>query len=270
MNMLRPVPGPYDPKYPRELSDEEIEKLLRPGLFARFSRETLLSGALLAGMTLGALGQEPTPPAKPPLGKEEFEAAKTKALALAKETLGGYKIGSWNQYTSIHLAPGLEANPRVKYPAIPICFGNSHVGIFDTKKAIDTTKKLFEIYGIKLQAGQTVKGEGFTFVADGYDPDAKIGFKMTLPEEYGQEAKAKDPDKSIDASEVKPLSAAITAGKLRMFVVDAGGFPNMDGDLYTPMEYYLSSVIDYLNWAQGGMEIDPEKVFGKKPAPRKR
>jgi hypothetical protein len=29
----------------------------------------------------------------------------------------------------------------------------------------------------------------------------------------------------------------------------------MDGDLHTPMKYYLASVIDYLNWLQGDLQI---------------
>lgn len=267
MSLLRPVPGPYDPKYPRQLSDEEIEKLLRPGLFGRFSRETLLSGALLAGLSLGAVeGQEQ----KPGLGKEEFENARAKAMALARETLGGYPNKGWNGMTTIELQKVLASNPGVKYPRIPISFGNSYVGIFDTKKATDATKKLFEVYGIQLQSGQSVAGEGFAFVADGWNAESKIGFRLILPGEQPEKERVKNPDQALEKHEVAPLGAAVAAGKLRMFVVNAGGFPNMDGDLYTPMEYYLASVIDYLNWAQGGVEIDPEKVLGRKPTPKPR
>ena len=36
----------------------------------------------------------------------------------------------------------------------------------------------------------------------------------------------------------------------------------MDGDLYTPTQYYLASVIDYLNWVHGDREIDHSRILG--------
>ncbi len=268
MSALRPVRGPYEPGYPRELTEEEIERLLRPGLLARFSRETLVAGALVAGLALGAASPpagDGDRPSRQELGKAELEAAQRKALAFAREVLGSYKDKVWNDETNLRLTPVLEPNPPVKYPRIPIMFGNSRVGIFDTKKAVEATRKLFEIYGVQLQADQGVQGEGFEFQADGWDPKRKIGFRLIQPAEQAEGAAPKDPAKALESREMAPLGAAVKAGRLRIFVAQATGFPNMDGDLYTPMEYYLGSVVDYLNWALGGMEIDRQKVLDRIP-----
>ena len=50
MSQLQPVPNDYEPKYPRELSEQEIRDLLRPSLLSRFSNEVFLTGALVAGI----------------------------------------------------------------------------------------------------------------------------------------------------------------------------------------------------------------------------
>ena len=56
-----------------------------------------------------------------------------------------------------------------------------------------------------------------------------------------------------------------------LFVADASAFPRMDGDVYTPMQYYLASVVDYLNWVSGDERIELKRVFGRLPgANRKR
>ncbi|MBI3857626.1 MAG: hypothetical protein HY293_18245 [Planctomycetes bacterium] len=176
--------------------------------------------------------------------------------------------------TSIYPSKALGPNPMVKYPLIPISYGNSYVGLFDSEKAIQSTKRLFEAYGVKLQPKGAVKGEGFAFEADGWDAERKIGFRLIRPGEQPrdtQEAKpTAEPEKALEAGEMEPLGKAMTAGQLKMFVAETHGFPNMDGDLYTPMEYYLQSVIDYLNWALGGAEIDKEKIFGRVPKGRQR
>lgn len=258
MKPLKPVRAPYEPRYPRSLTPEEVERLLRPGLFQRFSRETLLTGALFAGLALTAAA-DGDKPRQDKLTKAQLEEAQKKARDVVREILDGYKGKGWNEHTSLRLEETLPANPPVKYPAIPIMFGNSRVGIFDTAKAVEATRKLFEVYGLKLRPNQAVKGDGYEFEADGWDPDRKIGFELIRGE--------KDP-KNLEKGELEPLSAAVKAGKLKVFAAHAGGFPNMDNDLYTPMEFYLASVIDYLNWVRGGVEIDRDKVLDRVPKKR--
>ena len=53
MSSLKPVPRSYCPDYPRFLTEADIREILRPSLLARFSRETLLAGAMLTGLTAG-------------------------------------------------------------------------------------------------------------------------------------------------------------------------------------------------------------------------
>ena len=76
----------------------------------------------------------------------------------------------------------LKTNPPVRYPQIPISFGNSYVGIFDAEKAKQATHRLFAAYGITLQKDVPMKGAGYEFVADGYHPMLNVGFKIVIPE----------------------------------------------------------------------------------------
>jgi hypothetical protein len=270
MSELRPVRADYDPGYPRHLTPEEIETLLRPGLFRRFGRETLAAGAVLAGAWLGQAAPLPGPGELPKTGlstrkDKEFH---DKVHKITAEILGD-KVGSWNAQTLIDLKATLPSNPPVKYPHIPISFGNSYVGIFDVEKAREATRKMFAQWGIELQKDVPVKGPGYEFVPDGYNKELRIGFKIALPDDgnrRGQKIEPEPEERKLDDKEMQALDTDIKAGKLRIFVVKAQAFPNMDGDLYTPMEYYLASVIDYLNWVHGDKEIDKTSVLDKKRA----
>jgi hypothetical protein len=274
MSELRPVRADYDPGYPRQLTPEEIEKLLRPGLFHRFGAETLAAGAVLAGAWLGQAAPLPEKSELPKAGlsTRKDKEFRDKVQKIAAEILGD-KVGFWNPQSSIDLQPALPSNPLIKYPHIPISFGNSYVGIFDTEKAREATRKMFAQWGIELQKDVPIKGPGYEFVPDGYNKDLRIGFKIVLPdggvERRGKKIEKLEPEpeeRKLDDKEMQALDTDIKAGKLRIFVVKAQAFPNMDGDLYTPMEYYLASVIDYLNWVHGDKEIDKTSVLGKKRA----
>ena len=54
-----------------------------------------------------------------------------KVDAIVAEVLGKTKEGFWYKYSGLRLGTELKSNPPVKYPVIPISFGNSCVGIFD-------------------------------------------------------------------------------------------------------------------------------------------
>jgi hypothetical protein len=272
---LRPIPRSYDPGYPAALTGEQIQQLLRPGLFRRFSRPTLIAGTVIAGaLAAGGCGQAPAPVTvdarQPAKGVRTSQGARRQAEIdrLVAEILGPYEENRfWNRSSSLASATEISGNPPVKYPHIPISFGNSYIGVFDTAAARAATLKLFAAYGLQLVPGVTVKGEGYQFVADGFDRQSHVGFKIILPVGEGRAGDVgfseQDPAHDLGEDELKPLDASVKAGEVQVFIARAEGFPNMDGDLYTPMEYYLASVIDYLSWIHGDRQIDPGQVLGR-------
>lgn len=270
MSPLKPVEPSYAPRYPRQLTEVEIRELLRPCLLSRFSKQTLVAGALAAGTAL-APSPSTAQDALPKAGISTQTDAKFQAevFALLDEALPK-KGGFWGSRASFVSTQELQANPPVKYPRIRISFGNSYVGIFDTEAAKAAAAKLFQQYGIELKKDVTIKGDGYEFTADGYDEKLGIGFELVMPEGPvglgAGEFKPEPPEKKLDAAEMGKLDADIEAGKRRMLVIKAGQFPNMDGDLRTPMVYYLNSVVDYLNWVHGDKQIDPNALHWKPPA----
>jgi hypothetical protein len=188
---------------------------------------------------------------------------------IVREVLGD-KRGGWNDSTRLVSKAELSSNPAVKYPRIPVMFGNSYVGLFDTEAAREATRRLFAEYGLELEPGVRLKGEGFDFVADGYDEEKKVGFKLVEGDgariRFADQKVVKAPPKqTLEDVELPALDKAVQAGEVRVFVAQAGGVPNMDNDLYTPMQYYLASVVDYLNWVHGDRQIDPARVLGDVP-----
>ncbi len=293
---LKPVKSSYRPGYPDRLTEQEIRDILRPSLLKRFSAHTLLVssmavGASLYGGGLAAADGPPPPPANPNgypdvpkttlpdlpnAGHDTDHDAKLRdqIKQLVDEVLGPYaKNNYWNPHSSIVRADLVPGNPPLKYPRIPICYGNSYVGVFDTEVAKAATFRLFEQYGIKLEKNVRVKGDGYEFVADGYNEKYHIGFEMIMPQgEVGFTGPKKFPVEPAedcidlkDPAELKALGRDVSDGKLRLFVIEGAKFSNMDGDLYTPTQYYMGSVIDYLNWLHGDKQIAPQKLFGRVP-----
>ena len=277
MNTLRPVDPGYDPGYPRRLTAPELQALLRRNLLERFSGATILGGALLAG-SWPPLAQEPAtrPGTRPapllrpprmtqPAFARELDALVAEVLAQSKGEFGGF----WEANSAIVLHRPLPSNPPVKCPRIRISFGNSHVGIFDVEAAKQATRRLFAHYGITLAEDARVAGAGYEFVADGYDAERRIGFKIRVPAGPGVvpgKVQPAEPDeRALEDAELPAVEQAVAKGALRMFVVDGSAYPNMDNDLYTPMEYYLSSVVDYLKWVHGDQRIDAGTVLGRLP-----
>lgn len=293
---LKPYKGQYQAKYPRALSDTEIEEMLRPSLFKRFRDEVMITGAVLTGLMSAGCRSEDEKKSYPPINNSEksyeeakaeseiektksskpqekttpqkrppqmSRAAERKAKAWAKEVLGRMKPGSWNKYAGIDLIRELPANPPLKYPRIEISFGNSYCGIFDIEEAKKITEELFRIYGIELKANVSIKGEGYEFEADGYNKEQKIGFEIVShgynPDEKNFKSEALSP------LEYKGLNKDVVENKRRIFVANIQQLPNMDGDLYTPKQYYMASVIDYLNWVRGDQLYNPDEVLGTFP-----
>jgi hypothetical protein len=264
MSPLKPVDPDYRPRYPRELTEAEVRNLLRPSLLRRFSKKALVAGALAAGTALAPspLHSQDVLPKLPKAGtstrtNDKFQA---EVFAMLDEALPK-KGGFWASHTSIVSDKELQANPPLKYPLIRISYGNSCLGIFDTEAAKAAAAKLFRQYGIELRKDVPIKGDGYEFTADGYDEKLRIGFKLVMPDgPVGlgrQRLEPEPPQKNLDAAEMTKLDADVEAGKMRMLVIKADEFPNMDGDLRTPMLYYLNCVMDYLNWVHGDKQIDP-------------
>ncbi len=168
---------------------------------------------------------------------------------LVAEILGETKKGYWNERTSLGPKIHLASNPAVKYPLIPISYGNSMSGILDIEAARQATQDLFAQYGIAMEKAVPLSG-------DGYSEEFKIGY-VFLSRSKGEQ--------TLDHSELSALDKAVQVGGLNLFVADLNRFPNMDGDLYTPTEYYLASVVDYLNWVHSGEAMSLNKVLGELP-----
>ena len=290
MSHLQPVRSDYEPEYPRELTGEQIQDLLRPGLLKRFSQQTIATGALIAGMAASgcspASGGTAVEVEKDKAADDKPDARASQARrqgpttskdpnlrkkvdAIVAEVLGKTKKGFWYEHSYLGPAKELKTNPPVKYPIIPISYGNSCIGIFDQATAREATHRLFESFGIKLKKNVSLKGDGYEFQADGFNEDEGIGFELILPQGragFGPDIFEKEKDDAYLSKEEKTsLNKAVASGAVDMLVIDAQRFPNMDGDLYTPMEYYLASVVDYLNWVHGDNQIDPSTVLGKLP-----
>ena len=282
----------YEPSYPRALTPDEVRLLLRPGLLERFGQSTLLAGAVLVGSLVvvgGVVGgcdqagaTQPPPGANnggnrnaaPPIKSTRMDPQlKARVDGIITEVLGEAGKRRRSEHTRLQLATPVAGNPPLKTPFFGVMFGNSYVGVFDTEGAREATRRLFKEYGIELEPRVRVKGDGFEFVADGYDPKRKIGFEIVDP---GQPKRVRFADgaevpassaKVLEDKEFAAVGAAVKAGDVQMFVAPAAEFPNVDGDRGTSMAYYLASVVDYLNWVHGDQQIDRDRVLGKKPQP---
>src|SRR4051794_14355314 len=71
MSELRPVSKEYDPGYPRSLTEQEVEELLRPNLVRRFGkRARVAAGAVVAGLGLAGAAATPAQPVpQPPMAQ---------------------------------------------------------------------------------------------------------------------------------------------------------------------------------------------------------
>jgi len=281
----RPITRNYNPGYPGFLSEEAIRELLRPGLLRRFSKETVLAGALLAGVPAAsarAVPQGRKAPAEVKIKstrydaklRKEVEALVGKVLREMDKKADGWS-GYWESSTSLVLKKVIPSNPPIKCPEIPISFGNSMMGIFDVDTAKKATVKLFQLYGIHLKKDVPLRADGYRFEADGFNKKERIGFEIIVPEKlfspnFGEKKNPIPEDEKLDDKELKELEKDLESGKRRFFVSRADLYPNMDYDLRTPMFFYLASVVDYLNWVHGDKAIDTSTVLGRIPAGIKR
>jgi hypothetical protein len=276
---LKPVPPGYRPPYPDHLSRDEIHELLRPGLFRRFSPATMLAGALAAGAIAAGCDRStgaPTRPAgaggaPPATVRSTRTDARLKAEVdrIVDEVLGPARAElQRDDGFHLDLAPPLGSNPPLKRPVIETSYGTGLISVLDTEAAKEATRRLFAAYGVELRPNVTIKGEGYEFVADGYDAGRRIGFKLIVPGGHTRLADQRPVqgpiERVLEPAELPALGRAIKAGKVNVFVAE----PSSSGYAYSGaslMQYYLASVVDYLNWVHGDRQIDFNRVFGRLP-----
>lgn len=270
MSTLHPVKRAYEPGYPAVLRESELELMLRPGLMRQFSRRTLFLGGLLASTAFAAApGEAPRLPMAGHSTRNDDDL-RARVDAIIENALAKYEQRFWYEHSSVGLSATIAANPPLKTPRVAISFGNSFMGIFDAERAKAVTHELFKAYGIELTPDVPLKTEDCVFSADGYNQDLTVGFELRVPERqknlnntyYGKNEK---PAARLDDDELKTLEAEIAAGAKRMFVANAASYALYDGDYYTPMRYYLASVVDYLNWIHGDRDYDLNTVLGETP-----
>lgn len=155
--------------------------------------------------------------------------------------------GHWEAGTLlVEVASRFPGNPRLIVPDIQISFGNSYVGVLDVAAARKATVELFQTYGYALRQGEriTVSDQNVEFIADGWDPSARVGFQLVFPR-FGP---SQLPSSVLDLKELGRFSRWAAEDQQDWLMADPTLYPNMDGDLHTPLKYYLKSVVRYLEW----------------------
>lgn len=248
---VHPLKTSYDPGYPRFVEIAEWEQLLAVSNRSIFHPSTLLFAGILGSALLVEAGAaEGENVGGPPLKAANPRAAEIANAALEKVKESGF----WFKSSKDGELRPVKGNPPIVAPQIRVSFGNSYVGIFDAVRAKKVTIELFAAYGVKLLADYPFKKSGIEFLADGYDPERKIGFEIIGADNPDrgfsrvEPKQEKDPAKALDEKEAKQLEESVADGKETMFLAPASAYPNMDGDQYTPLRAYLRSVIDYLDW----------------------
>jgi hypothetical protein len=260
---VKPVRADYRPGYPRFVEVEDWESLIRASNGRLFRPETLLfAGILGTSLFLAVSGCAPAPvqearadgPDEPAPGPP-LKSPNAKVAEIANRALGEVrKTGFWYPRSKVEQAAVVKGNPSVTIPKIPISFGNSHLGVFDTTRAKKITLELFAAYGLKLEGSHRFQKGEVVFEADGYDPKAKIGFEILKSDrapgalESPPPKPETDPAKLLDDKETAALKQAVAGGQETFFLAPVEAYPNMDGDQYTPLRAYLQSVLDYLEW----------------------
>jgi hypothetical protein len=236
----------------------------------------MLAGTLVAGALAGCDtestastgGAETTP--TPARSTRTDPQLKAKVEAIVAEVLGPVPTAAGaSGNASLRLAHTIPGNPPVKTPLIPVSFGNAYTGVFDVNAAREATRRLFEAYGIEVRRDVRLQGDGYEFVADGFDTKRGIGFELvdapTRVRMVDQARVPLAPARTLEPAELAAVGKAVREGKIRMFVADPQDFPTVVGDGYTPMQFYLASVVDYLNWVHGDRDIKLNRVLGQLP-----
>ncbi len=245
---IRPIASDYDPGYPAMVEIDDWQALLADSSRAVFDARTLaFAGLLGASMLIPAPSSAAVP--------ETLTAGNPTAAAIANTALAEVKgRAMWRKVASVGTRAYVKGNPDITVPRIPISFGNSMIGVFDMKRARAVTVDIFRAYGVELQTDYPLKREDLAFHVDGYDPERGIGFEIVGGERPPMGFSGRKPGPAppahvqLDEDEQKRLMSAVEGKALKLLLVPVDGYPNMDGDQYTPLAAYLRSVLDYLDW----------------------
>jgi len=244
------VPPTYLPGYPRGLSAQQFQALLAP---RNRERRRALFGAACAALALSAGSP----------GEAEREA---QVVAMLQRLAEERPQSSWLWSSIMHRAAATEATAGVTYvPRIPISFGNSAMGLFDSGRARLMAVEVFRAYGIELETGAALDTPSVHARLDGADRARKIAFKLRGANEENDGrtrpviggGKAESASSDLDATEL----AALVENGWKLHVTSIDNYPLMDGDQLTPTVAYLAGVIEFLNAVTDGPDLDLRSVL---------
>jgi hypothetical protein len=140
----------------------------------------------------------------------------------------------------------------------PVFCGNSFGGSFDAGPARRLALELFRAYGWTPYADQVIREGGIATRLDGYDGEAKLGFKLRgAPIGAWTETKDEDERTGLSAAEF----AQLAGDGIRLHVADLADYPLMDGDQFTPTLAYLAGVVEFLNTVTDGPDVDLQALL---------
>jgi hypothetical protein len=198
----------------------------------------------------------------------EVDAASREAEVLQVLHRAGSGSSGWLKNATFEREVDRHGVPSV-LPLIPVAFGNSYNGVFDVGRARQLAAELFTVYGLHPHAEPTIQERGVSARLDLWDPAARVGCKLRGRVYESSEDPAvphrvsrfgivdEDPGRALDDAEQDRLAAA----GCRIQVVDLESFPRMDGDQVTSTLAYLAGIVDFLNWATDGPDLDLSAVM---------
>lgn len=254
---LAPVERRYEPGYPPALAPEEFAALIAERNTLRVRRIVATACAAL-GLSC-TQGEQHASAAPAPSGNEQREARVLEILQAFAQSRGGCSTSFWN--STMRAQPVGEAGTEDVYlPEIPICFGSSLMGVFDTGTARKLALELFRAYGLELEADAALDTAGVHARFDGLDRARSIGIKLrpaTRRDPLGGSAPVEAERERLDPDEVRVLRQA----NWKLHVASADRYELMDRDELTPTLAYLSGVIEFLNSVTDGPDLDVRSIL---------
>ena len=239
----------YEPGYPRSLTAEEYRALIAPDGGRR-----LLAAAAAAGFGLasclhaeGAMQDEGT----------QRGARERRVLEVLRSLSGEH--GGW--FSTSEIQDKEMPTGTAKVPRIPISFGNSQMGVFDDARARQLATRMFEAYGLAPASGAVIESDGIEATIDGLDVARKVGFELrgaqsSVVPPFGR-INAESEGEWLDDVEARTCSSR----GIELHVADVADYPLMDGDQFTPTLAYLAGIVEFLNEATAGPDIDLSAVL---------
>ncbi len=240
----RQVPSDYAPRYPRDLSADEYRQFLERDTKGRLLRTAAAAGVLSGGL----VAQDKDAPSR-----EEQVLAVLRAI-------GGHERSSWFERTDFAMTKNAYDSPVV-VPRVPISFGNSHNGVFDAGRARHLARQMFRAYGLETKPGFALRADGVEARLDGFDPKAKVGFKLRgkMPADNKMFAMPGPESATTDLSEVE--AKILRQSGHEIHVADLSHYAVMDGDQFTGTVAYLAGIVAFLNGATDGPDISLDAVL---------